>query len=175
MNEDLLIKEAVMGDRRSFEVLFNLYSKQIKRSLVHLSGNEFDSNDLLQETFMKAYTNLDKYDPKYPFVVWLHTIARNTFLDYIRKNNVKNRILVVDSERVSELEVEDTDDNVVLNERSDMLMDKIAALEEKYRVVMDLRYRAGLDYKDIAKELDMSIDTVKTRLRRGKEKLSSVK
>lgn len=171
MNEDLLIKEAVLGDRRSFEVLFNLYSKQIKRTLVRLSGNEFDSNDLLQETFMKAYTNLNKYDPKYPFEVWLNTIARNTFLDYIRKNNVKNRILVVDSERVSELEVEDTDDSVVLNERSDILMDKIAALEEKYRVVMELRYRAGLDYKDIAKELSMSIDTVKTRLRRGKEKL----
>lgn len=171
MNENLLINEAVLGDRRSFEVLFNLYSKQIKRTLVHLSGNEFDSNDLLQETFMKAYTNLDKYDPKYPFEVWLNTIARNTFLDYIRKNNVKNRILVVDSERVSELEVEDTDDNVVLNERSDILMDKIATLEEKYRVVMELRYKAGLDYKDIAKELNMSIDTVKTRLRRGKEKL----
>lgn len=171
MNDDLLIKEAVLGDKRSFEVLFNLYSRQIKRTLVRLSGNEFDSNDLLQETFLKAYTNLDKYDFKYPFDVWLHTIARNTFLDYIRKNNVKNRILLVDSERVSELEVEDMDDNVILNERSDILMDKIAALEEIYRVVMDLRYRAGLDYKGIAKELNMSIDTVKTRIRRGKEKL----
>ncbi|MEG1553721.1 MAG: RNA polymerase sigma factor [Rikenellaceae bacterium] len=171
MKEDLLIKESITGDKRSFELLFNMYSKQIKNTLIRLSGNEFDSNDLLQETFMKAYTNLDKYDFKYPFGVWLNAIAKNTFLDYMRKNSVKNRILIVDSDRVSEMEVEDVDDNTVANERSDMLMSKIADMEDKYKVVMELRYKAGLDYKDIAKELDMSIDTVKTRLRRGKEKL----
>ena len=171
MDEKKLIEQSLSGNKTAFNELFRKYSDQIKRSLIHLSNNEFDSNDLLQETFIKAFINLKRYDSKYPFGVWLMAIARNTFLDYARKNKLKNKILTIDSQKVSEMEIEDNDNVTLLNERNETLDKRIISLDEKYKVVMELRYNKGLSYKDIAEELNMPISTVKTRIARGKSKV----
>lgn len=169
--EKILIEKSVKGDQSAYELLFNMYSKQIKAFLVKLSNNEFDANDMFQDTFLKAYVHIDKYDPKYPFVVWLKTIARNTFLDYKRRNALKNKVLVIDSDQVTGMQVEDISEDEQDIERSSELIMKIDSLDDKYREVMELRYYKGLDYKEIAEELGVPMSSVKTRLFRAKNKL----
>lgn len=169
--EKILIERSVNGDKRAYENLFDMYSKQIKAFLVRLTNNEFDANDMFQDTFLKAYVHIDKYDPKYPFIVWLKTIARNTFLDYKRKDTLKNKVLVIDSDQVTGMQVEDIPEDEQFLERSNELIMKIDQLEDKYREVMELRYYKELDYKEIAEELGVPMSTVKTRLFRAKNKL----
>ena len=73
------------GDTAAFEYLFDRYRDAIHRLFLQRTGNAEDADDLLQETFIKVYMNLHRYSPEYTFGQWLYTIARNTFIDYVRK------------------------------------------------------------------------------------------
>ena len=73
------------GDTAAFEYLFDRYRDAIHRLFLQRTGNTEDADDLLQETFIKVYMNLHRYSPEYTFGQWLYTVARNTFIDYVRK------------------------------------------------------------------------------------------
>ena len=80
-----LVELALEDDDTAFEYLFDRYRDAIRRLLVQRSGNASDADDLLQETFIKVYINLHKYSPEYTFGQWVYTIARNTFIDFVRR------------------------------------------------------------------------------------------
>ena len=80
-----LVELALGGDDTAFEYLFNRYREAIYRLFVQRLGGANDADDLLQETFIKVYINLHRYSPVYTFGQWVYTIARNTFIDYVRK------------------------------------------------------------------------------------------
>ena len=73
------------GDDTAFEYLFNRYRDAIHRLFVQRLGGVNDADDLLQETFIKVYINIHRYNPAYTFGQWVYTIARNTFVDFIRR------------------------------------------------------------------------------------------
>ena len=76
---------ALDGDDAAFEYLFDRYNEAIRRLFVQRMGGSGDADDLLQETFIKVYINLHRYNPDYTFGQWVYTIARNTFVDYVRR------------------------------------------------------------------------------------------
>ena len=84
--EDRRLVELVLeGDDRAFEYLFNRYRDAIHRLFVQRLGGVNDADDLLQETFIKVYINLHRYSTVYTFGQWVYTIARNTFIDFVRR------------------------------------------------------------------------------------------
>lgn len=84
--EDRRLVELVLeGDDRAFEYLFNRYRDAIHRLFVQRLGGVNDADDLLQETFIKVYINLHRYSTAYTFGQWVYTIARNTFIDFVRR------------------------------------------------------------------------------------------
>ncbi len=81
-----LIEFALKGDSIAFEHLFNRYRDSIYQLYIQRTGgNVDDSNDLLQETFVKVFLKLDSYNPEHTFGKWVYTIARNTFIDFTRR------------------------------------------------------------------------------------------
>ena len=80
-----LVGRVLEGDDNAFEYLFNRYRDAIHRLFVQRLGGVNDADDLLQETFIKVYINLHRYNAEYTFGQWAYTIARNTFIDYVRK------------------------------------------------------------------------------------------
>lgn len=174
INEAELIRKSLTGDSSQFEILFNRYKPVIKEFLVKLSGNEFDSNDLLQESFIKAYLNLDKYNPEYSFIQWLHTIARNTFIDHVRRKTVKESLLFFDSCYMTDIIGDNPEELMLITERQKRLDDYIKTLDENSRIIIELRYFKSLSYEEISAELGIPIGTVKNRLYRAKEKLSLI-
>ena len=80
-----LVELTLDGDHAAFEYLFNRYGDAIRRLFLQRSTSPEDTDDLLQETFIKVYVNLHRYSPRYTFGQWLYTIARNTFIDYVRR------------------------------------------------------------------------------------------
>ena len=80
-----LVDRVLKGDNDAFEYLFNRYRDAIYRLFVQRLGGVNDADDLLQETFIKVYINLHRYRPDYTFGQWVYTIARNTFIDYVRR------------------------------------------------------------------------------------------
>ena len=85
-DDQALVGLVLNGDDAAFEHLFNRYRDAIHRLFVQrLGGSADDADDLLQETFIKVYLNIDRYDCGYTFGQWVYTIARNTFIDFTRK------------------------------------------------------------------------------------------
>ena len=86
LTDQQLVTLAHDGDAVAFETLFNRYRDGIyKLYLNRTGGNRDDADDLLQETFIKVFLNLGKYDTAFTFGQWIYTIARNTFIDFMRK------------------------------------------------------------------------------------------
>ena len=86
-DDSQLVDWVLAGDKSAFEYLFNRYGESIRRLYVQRLGSSGDVDDLLQETFIKVFINLARYDREYTFGQWVYTIARNTLIDYVRKRH----------------------------------------------------------------------------------------
>ncbi len=82
--EVALIHAAQSGNGRAFEDLVRLHSKRLFNYLYHMTRHRHDAEDLVQQTFVKAYQNIGRFDPQRPLVNWLLTIARRTALNHFR-------------------------------------------------------------------------------------------
>lgn len=172
--ENELIERSLAGDNRAFEVLFDRYKDNIRELIRKRSRGGSDINDLLQETFIKAYLNLGKYDKSYTFGQWLYAIARNTFIDFTRRQETKNNLLSIDENIGHELSRNSPEDIVIDKEKSEEIGRDIARLAPQYRRIIELRYYRELSYEEIAIELGIPLGTVKTNLYRAKEKLIKI-
>lgn len=165
-----LISKSKLGESSSFELLFNNYKESIKMFLVQLSNNEFDSNDLLQETFMKAFLKISYYKESIPFGLWLRVIARNTFIDYARRRSVKNSVLSFDVDLYGDNSIgQDDEDCFCIEQMFDKMEDYMSELPENYRQALELKYYHGMNYEQISQQMNIPLGTVKTWLFRAKE------
>ena len=83
-SEESLLLEAKKGDRAAFDVLYNKYKRPILNFVYRLIGNKETAEEVTQEMFIKAYKNLDIFDPKRKFSSWIYTIARNLAKNALR-------------------------------------------------------------------------------------------
>jgi RNA polymerase sigma-70 factor (ECF subfamily) len=177
-DEDIHTIECILsGDTDMFEVLQNKYKLLIYSLMRKMVKDEDDIDDLVQETFIKAYRSLSNYNQDYAFSSWLYKIASNTSIDFLRKK----RILVSIShsntteEEDEEYEIEDSsylpDANIIDSERSAIIKNAINELHEKYRVIIQLRHDEDLDYVEIAERLGIPLGTVKVNLFRARKLL----
>ena len=90
MNEKALIKRCQRGDRQAFEELIRLYYDYVFGFLLKATANETLTEDLTQETFLKMIRSIEKFDPNGSagFGTWLITIAKNVYIDHLRRNRV---------------------------------------------------------------------------------------
>ncbi|MCD8186808.1 MAG: RNA polymerase sigma factor, partial [Rikenellaceae bacterium] len=96
LTDQQLVVMALEQNASAFEQLIARYKKDLFLLYMQRTGNnQSDTNDILQETFIKVFLNLRKYNPGYPFGQWIHAIARNTFIDYTRKK--KDNLLSIDN------------------------------------------------------------------------------
>jgi RNA polymerase sigma-70 factor (ECF subfamily) len=172
-NGDLkIINLCLKGEGQNFEKLLNKYKLPVFNLIYRLVKNAADAEDLAQETFIKAFKNLNKYDSKYPFLTWLFRIAHNLTIDFFRANK---KIIVSIDDPDKPLHIEDKSPSVEhITERnfdSDMLYKTLDKINPLYREVLLLRHKEELDYEEIANILDIPLGTVKIRLFRAREVL----
>lgn len=176
---DQAIVEAVLaGDQHRFGELVDDYQGKIVNYVYKMLGNYEDAVDVSQEVFLKAYTALDTYKPKYPFAAWLFRIARNAAIDELRRRR---------GQKVSLDEPLDLGNGAVERQvpdsgpdpEAELLQDEfqgrveaaVGELPEKYREPLVLRHAGGLTYDAIAEALELPLGTVKTRIHRAREAL----
>jgi RNA polymerase sigma-70 factor (ECF subfamily) len=173
-NQIALITAARDGDRRAQEALVRLYEARIYGHILRLVKNTEDARDILQETMVRALTQLDQFDPAHSFAGWLYRIATNKALDFLRRRKIEFRVFTYEDDMPIEGVADGSvpGDEVVAQrlkwETVETCMDK---LDPRYRAVLFLRYKDGLAYKEIAEALDMPMGTVKVLLHRGRHEL----
>ncbi len=176
LTDQQLVMLARNGDATAFETLFNRYRDGVhKQYLNRTGGNVDDSNDLLQETFIKVFLNLDRYDTSFTFGQWIYTIARNTFIDFMRKQRDKLPIGTASDNNGSVINPasrEATPEERVINTQSGtQLENHLARMSPRYRRLIELRFFREYSYEEIAAELNIPLGTVKTQIHRARTQL----
>lgn len=171
-----LAKLARAGDRAAFAELVELYKDKIYHLAYRMLHNRHEAEEIVQETFLRVFTNLERYDETQKFSTWIYRIGTNLCIDRLRKRKPSYSL---DSE-MNEGEgtdwysllpsQEDTpDEQLLLSETQTQIRESIETLPEKYKAVVILRYLQDLSLQEISDVLSMPVTTIKTRLHRGRE------
>lgn len=175
LTDQQLVALATDGDTTAFETLFNRYKDSIhKLYLAKVGGNGEDADDLLQETFIKVFLNLDKYSGTYTFGQWVYTIARNTFIDFVRKRRDDLSIDFGPGDRrhINPAAPEATPEESYINrQRASQLDGHLQKMSPRYRTLIEMRFFKEYSYEEIAEALKLPLGTVKTQIHRARERL----
>lgn len=156
-----LVERALDGDTVAFEHLFNRYRDSIYQLYVQrTSGRTDDASDLLQETFVKVYLNMQRYDSRYTFGQWVYTIARNTFIDYMRRKRDDTVPIDRIGERVSSSWGGPTPEERMITDQSRARLESLLErMSPRYRKLIELRFFKEYSYEEIAAELQLPMGT----------------
>ncbi len=177
---DELVRRAIIGDGMAFTALWDAYIDSLKAyiaSAMHVH-DAFLIDDICSRSFEKAFRGINSYNPtRSSFSTWLITIAKNTTLDVLEGEKRLNRERIsldtspsADSVADSVVDQIDTPlETIIRNEDESRTRKYIDALPDLYREVARKRLLDGLQYKEIAEEMNLELNTVRTRIRRAKE------
>jgi RNA polymerase sigma-70 factor (ECF subfamily) len=190
VEDESLVKETLAGSQASFQLLVERYQGRMFALARHYTRNAVEIEDLVQETFLKAYSRLDSFQHQSSFYTWLYRIATNTILDHMKRRGRSPVQSVEDPEVVPDAAegiggFGATANTVARSVGPDAAMERAeiakithAVLEEMpdiFRTVLVMREFDDLSYQEIADVLGISIGTVESRLFRArarfKEKL----
>jgi RNA polymerase sigma-70 factor, ECF subfamily len=178
-DESALVAQAKAGNMESFSDLVKHYDRRIFRMAKQITQNDDDAEDVLQETFLKAYTHLDDFQGNSKFYTWLVRIAVNEALMKLRKRR-SDRTVPLDEpidtgedEVVREIAVweENPEQRYSREELGTILDEAIDSLKPAYRTVFILRDIEEMSIEETAEVLKLSISAVKSRLLRARLQL----
>jgi RNA polymerase sigma factor (sigma-70 family) len=183
--EDLeLVRRAVEEtDQKAYAKLMSKYRDSIYFMVLKMVHNRDDAEDLTIEAFGKAFKNIEKYSPDFAFSTWLYKIATNNAIDYIRKKRLQT--LSIDETRGDEDDGStfaasiqskglDPEEEYIRAQRLKLMREVTEKLNDKYRILIELRYFSEYSYEEIAEELQLPLGTVKAQLFRAKELLFNI-
>lgn len=176
-DEELVLQ--TLEDRNQFAELIDRYEAKLMRYVQRLGVRTLeDRQDVLQETFIKAYRNLNGFDTSLSFSSWLYRIAHNEAISWFRKQNVRPEgNLINDSEEIMPFVADAEETAPVLFDQqvnAEVLGKALAELENKYRQPLILRYFEHKNYDEISDILMIPVGSVGTLIHRGKKQLATV-
>jgi RNA polymerase sigma-70 factor (ECF subfamily) len=169
-----MIAQARSGNQQAFGELVRAHQNAVYNLSYRMLGERGEAEDAAQETFLRAYSHLDRYDPERPFRTWLLSIASNHCIDRLRKRrltwlSIEEPLPPHPALNSDEAEPEDA---VISSERSAAIQKMLSALSPEYRAVVVLRYWYDLSYIEIAEVLNTTESAVKSRLFRARQTLA---
>jgi RNA polymerase sigma factor (sigma-70 family) len=173
-----LIDSALKGDQRAYASLTAKHRQSVYHIVYKIVRDTETANDLVQETFMRAFAALSSYRSEYKFSTWLYRIAANCSIDHLRKKRINalslDRQITTDDGSVG-IEVPDNKFNpeseLVRKEQLIGIEGAIESLPDKYREVIIHRHQDDKSYEEIADLLNIPVGTVKARIFRARELL----
>jgi RNA polymerase sigma-70 factor (ECF subfamily) len=173
-----LLNAARQGDQRAFSQLMDKYKESLQYMILKIVKSPQDAEDLLIESFAKAFDNLDKYTPQFAFSTWLYKIASNTCIDFLRKKSIQQVSMDTEEGSIADnllFSSEDTpEQRLIRSQRIDMLQESVKKLDPAFRQVIALRFFDEKSYEEISQELHIPIGTVKVQLFRAKKQLQEI-
>ncbi len=176
-NNDLIwIQRALAGDLDAFGELVQMYERPVYNLAYRMLGEPNEAEDAAQEAFLKAYSNLERYDAGRSFKTWLLSITSNHCIDRLRKRRLTYLSLEEPLPPHPALTSDELgpEASAIARERSQKVQMMLDDLSPEYRMVVVLRYWYDLSYTEIADMLETSESAVKSRLFRARQTLARV-
>jgi RNA polymerase sigma-70 factor (ECF subfamily) len=179
VDESVLVAQAREGDTRAFGDLVRRYEGKIFRLANHITQNREDAEDVLQETFMKAYEHLEQFKGDSKFYTWIVRIAVNQALMKLRRRKTDKSVSLDEEIDTGEDTVvreiaawgEDPEEQFTREELGEILDGAVQSLDPPYRSVFVLRDVEDLSTEETAEALGLSVPAVKSRLLRARLQL----
>lgn len=166
--DEKLIQLCKQNDRQAQKALFTKYAPKMMGVCLRYSKNYDDAQDILQEGFIKIFKKIDTFEGKSSIATWMSRIFVHTALNSFRKAHLKHVHVDINDEYYSEkLSEEESEEEPSPVEKSKVL-ECIQKLPDIYRIILNMYAIDGLSHQEIAKELDVSIGTSKSRLSRAR-------
>jgi RNA polymerase sigma-70 factor, ECF subfamily len=165
LEDNELVSRALAGDVRSYEELVSRYERLVAKVLYPYAKREISAEDLMQETFLRAYDRLESFNPEYRFKTWLLAIANNLGIDTLRR---RREMVEYNQEIHSEPADGGPEKDAMDAERNASVREAMESLPETYQVPLMLRYNEEMSYAEIAEVLGITVPAVKSRLFRAR-------
>ncbi len=162
-----LVDQCKNGDKKAQFALYKQYYKAMYNTALRIVNNSFEAEDIMQESFLAAFTKLDSFSGTVTFGAWLKRIVINNSLTALKKNN---KFDTVPLEKVIINEIEEEKQDYRLLKASDIL-NKVSQLKNNYKVAITLNLIEGYDYEEIAQIMNISYENSRTTISRAKNKL----
>ena len=158
--------------RRAFEVMVNAYSRRLYWHIHHILQNHDDTDDVLQNTFLKAWSNVESFRGDSKLSSWLYKIAINESITFINREKQRQNISIDDDESfiINSLESDDWFDGDELQKE---LQKAIATLPEKQRMIFNMKYFDDMKYEDISEILGTSVGALKASYHHAVKKIEN--
>ncbi|AHY46042.1 sigma70-ECF: RNA polymerase sigma factor, sigma-70 family [Rubrobacter radiotolerans] len=165
-----LVERTLAGDTRSYEELVGRYERLVAKVLYPYARREISAEDLVQETFLRAYDRLETFNPDYRFKTWLLAIANNLGIDTLRR---RKELVEFNGETHGETGG-GPESEAVEAERRAGVREAMRSLPETYQVPLLLRYDEEMSYAEIAEVMGLTVPAVKSRLFRARNMVAGL-
>lgn len=167
IEDSQLVEQTIAGRAEAYDELYARYSGGVLTMLTtRCAGDSAQAKDIMQEAFIKAFVNISKFDAQYTFGQWIHTIARNLFIDHTRRRRSEQQEVDTDTPCT----MPNPEQTVINKQNNSELEAAIKRLPTHYRTIFELRYLQDLSYEEIAEKLAIPMGTVKTQIYRARER-----
>jgi RNA polymerase sigma-70 factor, ECF subfamily len=176
-----VVAQVLAGDRDAFRVLVERHSRSIFRVVYRMTGNQQDAEELLQETFLRAYKSLARFELRSSFTTWLYRIAVNRTLDFLnaKKTHItmKETYEIVDNPEPDESQVQvpatgPGPDRMLLSaEMKRKIAGAMGLLTPAERVAFTMRHMEGRSIEEISQALNLKVNAAKNSVFRAVQKL----
>lgn len=177
--EQSIVRAVKQGDTERFHEIEGKYHDKLLFYLWHLLGSKDEAEDILQDVFIKAFNNLERFDNRRSFSSWVYRIAHNEAINYLKRRNKQRSISWEDIVTIKDrLESADRGDSPqeawIRRERRDEVRSALKKLSTKYREAILLRYYFDHSYEEMGDILEKPVNTVGTLLSRAKKRLLEI-
>ena len=171
VNNQLLIERCRRGDQQAQMQVYKAYYSAMYNVSVRIVKDPYEAEDVMQESFLSAFTRIDSFKGEVTFGAWLKRIVINNSIQHYRKKIKANEVAF---EKVS-FRVEDQEevapDHALTNIKAQKVLQTMNMLKDNYRVALTLHLIEGYDYEEICEIMDISYANCRTTISRAKERL----
>ena len=162
-SDETIFKRVQAGNRAAFAILVERYQRRAFAVATRLMGNRTEAEDAVQQAFLRLYASRASYDPRWRLNTWFYRILTNVCIDSLRR--IRSTVPLDGRE----FPTADTPERAMLKrEQEELLQAGLAAVPVEARIVLALYYGEGRTYREIGAIRGISVNTVKTNLRRGR-------
>ena len=167
--EQRWIQEVLSGNKQAYTHIINKYKNPLYATILRMAKNPQDAQDLVQESLIKVYQQLGKYDGKGSFSSWLYRVSINHCLDEFRKKRYKMKQVELNEDTGA---TPNHPEVIFLKKEKQRLLERlIETLPEDERMIILLRYANELSYSEICELAELPVSTIRNKLHRAKKKL----
>lgn len=171
------IEKAKAGDQVAFTFLLDFYWNEVYGFMIKRTENETDTEDIVIETFAKAFDKIGSYNAEYGFNTWLIAIAKNVHIDMLRKKKSSLFVNNDDDDNYKDTILDESptaEDELIIEQNLAQLLLCIKELKPAYQEVIQMRYFQEMSYQEMADQLEEPLNNIKIKLLRGKKLLAEI-